>query len=193
MCVCVRMCVQYYLRLILRANYLLLHVRTFYKQRPKEHKGVGSVHASFFSRMSASAFQRFDSCSAVKQKPFGKLIRLSKLFRFFFCCNSMWKVQYSTCSHWKVHKHVSSSPVSDPGPSAGAGAKGGCWLVLLGSLLLRKRGSKHLFCSLWQLQLYVLSREFNFWELAAVAHLECIIFFGMWGHFCRIESGGLEK
>ncbi len=37
----------------------------------------------FFSRMSASAFQRFDSCSAVKQKPFGKLIRLSKLFRFF--------------------------------------------------------------------------------------------------------------
>lgn len=35
--------------------------------------------------MSASAFQRLDSCSAVKQKnekPFGKLIRLGKLFRF---------------------------------------------------------------------------------------------------------------
>lgn len=48
MCVCARMCVRYYLRLILRANYLLLHVRTFYKQRPKEHKGVGSVHAFFF-------------------------------------------------------------------------------------------------------------------------------------------------
>lgn len=76
------MCACYYLRLILGANYLLLHVRTFYKQRPKEYKGVGSVHASFFSRMSASAFQRFDSCSAVKQKPFGKLIRFSKLFRF---------------------------------------------------------------------------------------------------------------
>lgn len=178
MCVFARACVRYYLRLILRANYLLLHVRTFYKQRPKEHKGVGSVHASFFSRMSASAFQRFDSCSAVKQKPFGKLIRLSKLFRFFLLQLNV-KVQYSTRSHWKVHKHVSLSPVSDPGPSAGAGAKGGCWLVLLGSLLLRKRGSKHLLCSLWQLQLYVLPQEFNFWELAAVAHLERIIFFGM--------------
>lgn len=115
------MCVRYYLRLILRANHLLLHVRTFYKQRPKEYKGVGSVHA-FFSRMSASAFQRFDSCSAVKQKPFGKLIRLSKLFRFFDATQC--KKFNIPLAHWKVHKHVFSSLVSDLGPSAGAGAMG---------------------------------------------------------------------
>lgn len=102
MCVRVHVCVRYYLRLILEANYLLLHLRTFYKQRPKEYKGVGSVHASFFSSMSASAFQRFDSCSAVKQNPFGKLIRFSKLFRFFDAP----QVQYFTRSQRKVPKRV---------------------------------------------------------------------------------------
>lgn len=59
-----------------------------------------------FSRMSASAFQRLDSCSAVKhahgerkrenkkQHPFGKLIRLCKLFRSVKTC--LLKVQYLT-------------------------------------------------------------------------------------------------
>lgn len=41
------MCARRYLRMVLRANYLLLHVETLYKQRPKEHKGVGSVRAFF--------------------------------------------------------------------------------------------------------------------------------------------------
>lgn len=37
-CACVCACVWYYLRLILGANYLLLHVQTFYKQRLKNTK-----------------------------------------------------------------------------------------------------------------------------------------------------------
>ncbi len=104
------------------------------------------MHAFFFSRMSASAFQRFDSCSAVKQKPFGKLIRHSKLFRFFDATQC--KKFNIPLARWKVHKHVFLSLVSDLGPSAGAGAMGAVDFFCQGLLLLRKRGDERLLFSL---------------------------------------------
>lgn len=74
--------------------------------KTKEHKGVGSRIFFFFPRMSAFAFQRLDSSSAVKQNTFGKLIRLCKLFRFSMRLNG----KSSTCRSLQVHKHVSLSP-----------------------------------------------------------------------------------
>lgn len=76
------MCACYYLRLILGANYLLLHERTFYKQRPKTHKGVGSVLASFFVKDVSLCFSKIWLLLRSQTKPFGKLIRFSQLFRF---------------------------------------------------------------------------------------------------------------
>ena len=130
--VCVCVCV-----LILRANYHLLHVQTFYKQRPKEDKGVGSVHA---------CFSFFQGCQPLLFKDVTLALQSNKTFLVNwlgspnfsgFWCNSMGKVQYSTCSRWKVHKHVFLSPFFSrqwPGAFCLSRCRGGCSLFQLGSV-----------------------------------------------------------
>lgn len=163
------MCVWYYLRLLHGANYLLLRVQTLYKQRPKEYKGVGSVYSFFFfSKTSASAFQRFDSCSAVKQNPFGKLIRPLQTFQFFDAtqCEKFNTPLARTGKFTNTSFYLPSSPVSDPGPSAAAGAEGAVDFSFQG-LRWRIRGDACVTAPV----VYFFYLEFNFLDLVRDMHL----------------------
>ena len=85
----------------------------------------------FFSRMSASAFQRFDSCSAVKQKPFGKLIRLHKLFRFLMQLNVKSSIFHSALQLKSSQTRLLVSlfsPRQWPGAFCWSRCRGGCRL-----------------------------------------------------------------
>ena len=129
----------------------------------------------FLSRMSASAIQRFDSCSGVKQKPFGKLIRPSKLFRFFDATRCE-KFNIALARAGKFTNMTFSrsifTPVADPGPAAGA--QGAADFYFWGKREMR----------VWQLRLRVLSQELNFSSSASCCGLTfgSISFFGRWGH-----------
>lgn len=164
MCACARLCVcEISLEVDTRSQVPPPPSEDLLQTKTKRIQRRG-FSARLFSRMSASTFQRFDSCSAVKQKPFGKLIRLCKLFR----CLMQLSVK-SSIFHPLVlessHTCVCSSPVSDPRPSAAAGANGAVDFFFYGGLfhLLRERGDKQLLFSLWQLQLYVLSQRCCFY------------------------------
>lgn len=97
--------------------------------------------ARLFSRMSASAFQRLDSCSAVKQNLLVNWLGSPNFSGFW--CNSMWKVQYRSRLHWKSSQTCLLSlfsSISDPGPTSRAGAERAVDFYHKGLLQERKRG-----------------------------------------------------
>lgn len=171
------MCVYvwYYLRLILGANHLLLHVQTFYKQRLKNTKAwvqCMPLFFFFFQGCQPLLFKDLTLALQSNKKPFGKLISLSKLFRFLMQLNVKCSILALESSQTCLFvSPFFSFPVSDLGPFAKAGAEGAadffCWALLL------LRGEK---MPVWQLQLCVLSWEFNFLELVTVVHLASIHF-----------------
>lgn len=127
--------VRYYLRLILEANYLLLHVQSFYKQRPKEHKGVGSVRSFsftylFISGTSALVFHRFDSMELQwSKKPLVNWLGFLNFLGFFDatrCENVRFYFFFPARLHCKVHKRACLvvfcvHKLGTPGPSGRAG------------------------------------------------------------------------
>lgn len=99
------------------------------------------------------------------------MISLSKTFQVFDATQcEMFNIQLAhsgkfTNMSFCLSLSLFSFPVSDLGPFAKAGAEGAADFSCWGLLLLRKK------MPVWQLQLCVLSWEFNFLELVTVVHL----------------------